>query len=135
MYDRNELVGRDQGQVAPFSEQTRPEPSLIPAVDIYENKDDLVLFADMPGVEKKDLNIKLEDRLLTIEGLVREEKDEKERSLLTEYQVARYFRTFTLGDAVDRGKIQAKLVNGVLHLVLPKSEAAKPHKIEVCAAE
>ncbi len=129
-----ELVRREQSQVPAATEQTRPEPVSTPAVDIYETADELVLLADLPGVGKDELNIRLDNNILTIEGIVKDQAGQEESPLLSEFRPARYWRQFTLGEVVDRDKIEAKMANGELRLILPKSPAAKPHKIEVKAA-
>ena len=134
MSNGNELARRDQGQVASSSEQTRPDMAYTPAVDIYETPDELVLLADLPGVSKDDLSINLDNNVLTIEGLVKAESGEGENALLNEYRTGRYWRQFTLNEAVDQSKVEAKISNGELRLTLPKSEAAKPRRIEVQAA-
>lgn len=134
MSNGTELVRRDQGQVASSSEQTRPDRAFTPAVDIYETTDELVLLADLPGVGRDDLNINLDNNVLTIEGLVKNETGDGESVLLNEYSTGRYWRQFTLNEIVDQSKVEAKITNGELRLTLPKSEAAKPRKIEVKAA-
>lgn len=135
MTNRGDLVRRGEAQVAaPSTEQTRPGPVFTPAVDIFETENELVVLADMPGVSSDGLNISLENDLLTIEGVVDDQTKPQEKILLQEYLLGRYWRQFTLGEAVDRDKIEATMTNGRLRLVLPKSEAAKPRKIEVKAA-
>jgi HSP20 family protein len=134
MSNGNELARRDQGQVASSGEQTRPDMAYTPAVDIYETPDELVLLVDLPGVSKDDLSINLDNNVLTIEGLVKAESGEDENALLNEYRTGRYWRQFTLNEAVDQSKVEAKISNGELRLTLPKSEAAKPRRIEVQAA-
>jgi HSP20 family protein len=99
-------------------------------VDIYETQDELVLLADLPGVAKKDLVINLDDELLTIEGAAQAQA-EPGQQLLNEYDSGTFYRQFTVGEAIDREKIDAKLKNGVLELVLPKAEKAKPKRIQV----
>ena len=113
-------------------EMTREGRTFVPRVDIWENEDGMVLFADMPGVESDDLDIQFEDRQLTIHGKVK-----PRHSDLTfvggEYGVGDFFRTFTIGESIDVEKIRAELKHGVLTLHLPKSEAVKPRKIAVKA--
>ena len=134
MSDSRDLVRGVQSQVPSATEQTRPEPTFIPAVDIYETADELVLMADLPGVGPDELSINLDNNVLTIEGLVKEQTGQGESVLLNEYLTGRYWRQFTLGEMVDRQKIEANISNGELRLVLPKSEAAKPRKITVKVA-
>lgn len=112
-------------------EGTRPGPVFVPAVDILENEKELIVLADMPGVDSKNVNIDLRDNQLTIIGRIDIMEDEKEVSLYKEFNWGDYFRLFTLSDVIDQGKITAKMDNGVLRLVLPKVEKAKPQKIKV----
>lgn len=112
-------------------EGTRPGPVFIPAVDILENEKELIVLADMPGVESKNVDIDLRDNRLTIIGRIDKNEDENEVSIFKEFQWGDYFRLFTLSDIIDQGKITAKMNNGVLRLILPKVEKAKPHKIKV----
>lgn len=115
-------------------EGTRPGPVFIPPVDILENEKELVVLADMPGVDGKNVDIDLKDNQLTIIGRIDRIEEEGEASLYREFHWGDYFRQFTLSDVIDQGKISAKMDGGVLRLVLPKVEKAKPQKIKVIAA-
>jgi HSP20 family protein len=112
-------------------EQTRPGPVFVPSVDIFETEQEITLLADMPGVASDRVSIDLNDDQLTITGEVETQAAEKERVLLREYETGRFQRSFTVSDRIDQGKITASLSDGVLRLVLPKAEKAKPRKIEV----
>ena len=112
-------------------EGTRPGPVFIPAVDILENQTEIIVLADMPGVESKNVDIDLKDNQLTITGKVDAPEAEKETSLYKEFNWGDYFRQFTLSNVIDQGKISAKMENGVLRLILPKVEKVKPQKIKV----
>jgi HSP20 family molecular chaperone IbpA len=112
-------------------ERTRPHKVYTPDVDIIERKDDIVVVADLPGVDEKSLDITLEKNVLTIYGRVEPEIPQKHRLVYSEYGIGDYQRAFTLSDEVDKDRIQASMKNGVLRLVLPKAEAAKTRKIMV----
>lgn len=114
-------------------ERTRPRKVYTPAVDILERKDDIVVTADMPGVDEKSVDITLEKNVLTIYGMVEPQFPQGQRLALSEYGVGDYQRAFTLSEEVDRDRINASVKNGVLRLVLPKAAAAKARKIEVRA--
>lgn len=114
-------------------ERTRPRKVYTPAVDILERKDDIVVTADMPGVDEKTVDITLEKNVLTIYGMVEPQFPEGQRFALSEYGVGDYQRAFTLSGEVDRDRINASVKNGVLRLVLPKAAAARARKIEVIA--
>jgi len=100
---------------------------------IPENRhlEELKLFADMPGVNAKNLAIDLNENVLTLSGDVESQDKSGEVDLLREYRTGRYFREFRLSQVIDQGKIEAELKDGVLSLILPKVEKAKPRKIEV----
>ncbi len=114
-------------------EHTRSRRLYTPDVDIIEKNDEIVLIADMPGVEEKSVDITLEKNVLTIHGCVEPEVPENLKLTESEYGVGDYERAFTISDEIDREKIQATVKNGVLRLILPKAEAARARKIEVKA--
>lgn len=120
----------EKKEVQSGAEGTRNAPVFIPAVDIFETEHELTLLADMPGVPIEKVDIDLEGDQLTIRGNV-PEADGAGRVLLKEYAAGDYYRQFTLSNDIDREKIQATMKDGVLKLVLPKAEAAKPRRIEV----
>lgn len=102
---------------------------MSPAVDIYETEDGLTVLADVPGVDKNDVEIHVDDKILTIRGTV---SLPKRRGMVSEeFGMLNYFRQFRLSDEVDQGKIKASIDQGVLTLRLPKAERAKPRRIEV----
>jgi HSP20 family protein len=111
-------------------EETRSQERYVsPAVDIYETLEGLVVKADLPGVAKDGLDLRVENNLLSIRG--RADHAAAGEPLYREYELAHFFRQFELSDRVDQSKITAELKNGVLTLNLPKAEEAKPRRIEV----
>lgn len=112
-------------------ERTRPHKVYAPDVDILERKDDIIVTADLPGVDEKNMDVTLEKNVLTISGRVEPALPDNYRLAYAEYGVGDYQRAFTLSDEVDKSRIQATMKNGVLRLVLPKAEAAKTRKIHV----
>ena len=112
-------------------EGTRPGAFFQPLVDIFETPEELVVVADMPGVPPDAVDVDLKGDELSIEGRVKAEDYEGLKPLYVEYGVGGYYRTFTLGEMVDRDRIKAQLKNGVLVLKLPKAERAKPRRIAV----
>ncbi len=137
MEDRKgkELQAKGKTEVTAPAEQTRAGVVFTPAVDIFETEKEITLAADMPGVHSKDLTIDLRDDILTLRGEVKPQQGgPNEQSLLREYQVGAYHRQFTLSETIDQGKIDAKLKDGVLQLILPKAQKALPRKIAVKAA-
>jgi HSP20 family protein len=126
-----EIQVQQKQDVSGQKEQTRSGPVFIPAVDIFETENEINLVADMPGVKSDDLNIDLRDNTLTIAGEIAPFEGPNETDLVVEYEVGQYFRQFTIPEVIDQNKIDAHLNEGVLKLVLPKAEVAKPKKIEI----
>lgn len=112
-------------------EATRAGRTYVPQVDIYETKDGLWLWADMPGVDEESLNVHLDNGVLTIEGQVDVKQYEDMDPLYTEYNVGNYVRRFTLSNDVDSDRIVARMQHGVLALEIPKAERAKPRRIAI----
>lgn len=116
------------------TERTRNTRVYVPNVDIIEKKEAIVLTADMPGTDEKTVNITLDKNVLTIFGTVDVEPSAGYALAHAEYGVGDYERSFTITEGIDQDKIEATVANGVLRLVLPKSEPAKPKKVEVRAS-
>lgn len=128
-----EIVTKEKQELAKPQEQTRPGRYYVPDVNIYEFDDSVKLWADMPGVKEKDVDVTLKDGVLTIVGKVATDLYAGLRPIYTEYNVGNYYREFVLTENIDDSKIRASLRNGVLELELPKKEQAKPKRIEVSA--
>lgn len=104
----------------------------LPVVDIIENDDAILLKADLPGIDPKDVDIQVESDTLTLRGERQQEKDVKEEDYRRiERSYGSFVRSFTLPNTVDTEKIQAEYRNGVLELTLPKRAEAKPKQIKV----
>jgi HSP20 family protein len=125
-----ELTVRGKQEVS-REESTRSGRTYQPDVDIYETRDALWLWADMPGVDEKQINVHLEGGVLTIEGSVALEDYKDLSPTYTEFNVGNYLRRFTISSDVDTDAIKARVTNGVLELELPKAERAKPRRIAV----
>ena len=102
-----------------------------PPIDIYETADGLVLYADLPGVDSEGLDLQVQDNRLTLFGRVASAVPQSAEMLHQEYQDGDFLRSFILSDEVDHDRIQAKLINGVLRVELPRAPRAKPRRIEV----
>jgi HSP20 family protein len=103
----------------------------IPQTDIVENKESLIITMDLPGVKKEDVNIKLENNMLEVEGRIDYASYEKLNPVYTEYNIGNFARRFNVSNAVDTSNIQAVLKDGVLTLMLLKAPEAKPRQIPV----
>ncbi len=112
--------------------QALSEAVWSPAVDIYDNKDNLIIKADLPGLTQKDINVSVEDDVLSIKGEKKKEQEVKEDNF---YRIERVYgsfeRSFTLPSNVDAANIKATYKDGVLQLTLPKREETKPKQIKV----
>jgi HSP20 family protein len=102
-----------------------------PLVNIYETDDEFVLSADMPGVVRKDLKVKVEDNLLIMFGRIDYVNEINKNYILNEKELGNYYRTFRISDSVDQNNIEAKYDNGKLVVNLPKSEKVKPRTINI----
>ena len=131
--DTKALRAKEKTAASPAAEHTKPGPTFTPAVDIFETDTTITLLADMPGVKTQDLDIDLRDDVLTLTGEVTAPETSHETDILREYVTGKYFRQFTLSEAIDQAKIEAGLKDGVLRLALPKVEKATPRKIAVSA--
>ncbi|WP_263769187.1 Hsp20/alpha crystallin family protein [Propionivibrio soli] len=107
---------------------------MSPPVDVVEDAHGITLWADMPGVPKEKLNVRVDADALSIEGEVALPLTSNMEASYVEVQLPRYQRTFTLGKELDSEKVAAEFRNGVLKLSIPKVENAKPRKIEVLAS-
>lgn len=128
-----ELQVAEKRELESPSENIRNVPTFAPPVDICESENELVLFADMPGVPMENVEINLHGDQLTIRGRVAETNGSRTngRVLWSEYREGDYYRQFTLSRAIDREKIEAMMKDGVLKVVLPKADILKPRRIEV----
>jgi HSP20 family protein len=120
---KKELVSKE--------EKTVPAKYYIPPADIYETDDALTLILEVPGVEKKNLNIKLENDVLRIDAQIDFGKYEGYEPVYTEYNVGHFQRAFTLSSKIDQDKITAELNDGVLTLTLKKSKEPTPRRISL----
>ncbi len=105
--------------------------TLMPWVDVFENEDSLLLLADLPGVSKDKLELRIENDTLQIEGEIAAEAPEQIEAIYAEVRAPRYSRTFSLSSELDTGNIDAQLRNGVLQLRIPKQPHAQPRRIEI----
>lgn len=117
-----------KGQMA---ETDRGAPVYRPLADIVETGSGVSVQIEMPGVSPDDVDISVEGRMLTVRGRSRIRSPEGYRLVHAEYEEGDYERSFALGQDVDEGRIAAEMRDGVLTLLLPVSEAAKPRKIQV----
>jgi HSP20 family protein len=127
------VATRSQQPTTPSREETRSQERYItPPVDIYETGEGLVVKADLPGVAKESMDVRVENNLLTIRAKAAHVAPGD--PIYREYGLVNFFRQFELNERVDQAKIAAELKHGVLTLNLPKAEEAKPRRIDVKVA-
>ncbi len=112
-------------------ERPRSENVMRPAVDIYETDKGITIKADMPGVSKDHLDIKVDKDMLTVEGEVSIDMPKEMEAVHADVRVTHYRRGFALGQEMDTDNIDANLKDGVLNLFVPKQAKSQPRKIEV----
>jgi HSP20 family protein len=126
-----ELQPKAKEEAPAKGERVRPGRVFVPAVDIFETPETLVLVADMPGVTGDKVTLDLKENYLTIYGTVSPPLSPGESMVEPEYYTGDFQRDFHLGSLIDQTKIEASMKDGVLRLVMHKVEKAKPRKIEV----
>ena len=113
-------------------ERTRDRRVFVPHTDIYENENEIVIVADIPGCSEQSIDITLEKNILKIDGYVEPAAPEDHRLFYSEYATGDYQRTFALSDEIDREHIEAAVRDGVLRLTLPKAGPAKAASSRSC---
>src|SRR5690242_8772099 len=126
MADSQELAVREKKELVSKDEKTLPGRFYVPYTDIYETPEALEVLMEMPGVEKENVEVSLEQGVLRVEGRINFSKYEGMEPVYAEYNVGHYARSFTLSDKIDQLQIGAQLENGVLKLTLPKTKEAQP---------
>lgn len=131
MASAQELQVQKKRELENKEETTIPARVFVPAADIFEAENDLTVILEMPGVEKSNVDVHVEDGVLNVEGRLDLTKYQGLQPLYTEYNIGHYSRSFRLSSEIDQNKIAAEMKDGVLSLKLPKVEEAKPRTIEV----
>lgn len=132
MSDTNQLVRRDDKPATPAEGGgAQRKLTLNPAVDVVENEHGVTLWADLPGVAREDLGIHVHDGNLRIEASARIPTRDGLRLQHAEVRVPDFARSFTLGPDFDTSKIEARLNDGVLTLLIPRREEARPRRVEI----
>lgn len=130
MATNQELQVQQKRELEKREEATTPTRVFVPNADIYETKDALTVILEMPGVEKNNVDVRVEDDVLRVTQLDLS-KYKGLAPLYTEYNIGNYARNFRLSNKFDQNKIAAELKDGVLRLTLPKAEETKPRTIEI----
>ena len=131
MSDTQNLAVREKQELTAKEEKTVPGRYFVPAADIYETDEALTVVLEMPGVERKDISISVEDNTLSVEGKIDFSKYQEMEPVYTEYLVGHYARSFGVSQKIDQGGIQAQFQDGVLTLTLPKAKEAQTRRIKI----
>lgn len=131
MATHQELQVQQKREVEKKQESTIPARQFQPVTDIFETDQALTVILEMPGVDKNNVNVRIENDILTIEGRVDLSKYRGLQPIYIEYNVGNYTRNFQISSKIEQDKISAELKDGIITLVLPKAEKAKPRKINV----
>lgn len=134
MTETNALQAREKQELQTGGETTRPGRVFRPDVDILENADGFVVYADLPGVDENTIDVRLEKGVLTLDAQLAVLPDEGWSPLHIEYRLGSYHREFRLSEGIDSEAVSAKMHHGVLELTLPKSAERRPRSIPVQAA-
>jgi HSP20 family protein len=131
MATTQELQVQKKRELDQKEETTIPARVFLPDADIYETQDALTVILEMPGVEKDNVEVHVEDGVLNVAGRLDLSKYKGLQPIYTEYNIGHYSRSFRLSSKIDQDKIGAELNDGVLSVTLPKVEEAKPRTIKV----
>ncbi len=126
-----ELQVQEKRELAKKEETTAPTRFFVPTADIFETDDALSVVLEMPGADRSKVDVRIEDGVLTIQGQIDFSKYKGLQPVYTEYNIGHYRRSFSLTNRIDQDKISAEMKDGVLTLVLPKVEEAKPRRIAI----
>jgi len=131
MSSAQELQVQKKRELETKEESTIPARVFLPNADIYETQNELEVVLEMPGIEKSNVEIRVEDGVLHVHGRLDLSKYGGLQPLYTEYNVGHFARSFQLSSKIDQNKIAAEMRDGVLSLKLPKVEEAKPRTIQI----
>jgi len=131
MTDGKPLEVQEKKELKTKGEKTVPARYYVPNTDIRETEDALEVVMEVPGVDRKDIDVKLEEDRLIVEARIEHAKYDGMEPLYTEYNVGHFTRRFALSHLIDQQQIGATLNDGVLTLTLKKMQQAKPRRIEI----
>jgi HSP20 family protein len=131
MAAQQNLQVKQKQEVEKPQESTRPTRAFLPTTDIFETDEALTMLLEMPGVDRENIEISVENGVLTVEGKINFSKYDGLQPVYSEYNIGPFRRTFRISSRIDQDKIRAEMQAGVITLVLPKAEEAKPRRIDV----
>ena len=131
MSENKEIISVKKINDYSIEEILRTEDSVLPSSDIYESSDEFVLVANMPGVSRNEIQVKVINDSLVIFGKINYNEAISRNYILNENEIGNYFRKFNISETIDKTRINAKYDNGQLVVQLPKKENIKPRTIEI----
>jgi HSP20 family molecular chaperone IbpA len=130
---KEDTMAQNELQTTDDREAAREQPTVIPPVDVFENEAGITLLADLPGVSRERLGVRVDGDTLTVEGAAAIDQPQGMELVYGEAQFPSFRRSFTLSRELDTSRIEATLKDGLLRLTIPKVEEARPRRIEVRA--
>ena len=131
MNENKEIISVEETNNQSIDELLRTENYITPLVDIFEMADEFVLTANMPGISRKSIQVKVDDKSLVLFGKIDYTDTANRKYILSENEIGNYYRQFNISDAIDETKIEAKYDNGQLVVSLPKHDKAKLRTINI----
>jgi len=131
MSDNKEIIAVKAFNNYSIEEILRTQNNILPSADVYENADEFVLIANMPGVVRSEVQVKVIEESLIVFGRINYDETVNRNYILNENELGNYFRKFKISDSIDKTKISAKYDNGQLIVHLPKSEKIKLRTIDI----
>jgi HSP20 family protein len=131
MSDSKEIIAVKALNNYSLEEILRTQNNISPSTDIYENNDEYILIANMPGVFRSEVQVKVIENSLIIFGKINYDEVTNRNYILNENEIGNFFRKFNISDSIDKNKINARYDNGQLIVHLPKSEKVKPRIIDI----
>ena len=131
MNESKEIISVEETNNQSIDELLRTENYVTPMVDIFETPDEFVLIANMPGISRKNVQVKVDDKLLVLFGKIDYTEAVNKKFILNENEIGNYYRQFNISDTIDETKIDAKYDNGQLVVNLPKHDKAKLRTINI----
>ena len=126
-----EIISVEETNNQSIDELIRTENYVTPLVDIFEMPDEFVLTANMPGISRKNIQVKVDDKSLILFGRIDYIESVNKKFILNENEIGNYYRQFNISDTIDETKIEAKYDNGQLVVNLPKHDKAKLRTINI----
>ncbi|MFN3627548.1 MAG: Hsp20/alpha crystallin family protein [Parvibaculum sp.] len=129
--DQQEIQTQQKREVESRQESTIAARSFVPLTDIFEDDHALTIVMEMPGIQRDNIDVRVENNILTLEARLDYSKYQGLKPVYTEYNVGNYTRSFELSGKINQDAIRAELTDGVMTLTLPKAESAKPRRIPI----